>query len=58
MSNLNERNQGIINEFRANAGKVGGPFAGRSLLLLHTSGAKSGQPRKPGRLHPRRRSNS
>ncbi len=44
MSNLNERNQGIINEFRANAGKVGGPFAGRSLLLLHTCGAKSGNP--------------
>jgi len=41
----NERNLGIIQEFRANAGKVGGPFAGRSLLLLHTIGAKSGQPR-------------
>jgi len=35
----------IIQEFRANAGKVGGPFAGKSLLLLHTSGAKSGLPR-------------
>ena len=35
----------IIQEFRANAGKVGGPFAGKSLLLLHTIGAKSGQPR-------------
>jgi deazaflavin-dependent oxidoreductase (nitroreductase family) len=46
MSNpLNERNLGIINEFRANAGKVGGAFAGRSLLLLHTVGAKSGEPR-------------
>ena len=46
MSNpQNERNLGIIQEFRANAGKVGGPFAGRSLLLLHTIGAKSGQPR-------------
>ena len=46
MSNpQNERNMGIIQEFRANAGKVGGPFAGRSLLLLHTVGAKSGQPR-------------
>jgi deazaflavin-dependent oxidoreductase (nitroreductase family) len=41
----NDRNLGIIQEFRANAGKVGGPFAGRSLLLLHTAGAKSGQPR-------------
>jgi len=35
----------IIQEFRANAGKVGGPFAGKSLLLLHTVGAKSGQAR-------------
>jgi deazaflavin-dependent oxidoreductase (nitroreductase family) len=38
-------NDGIIAEFRANGGKVGGPFAGRSLLLLHTVGVKSGQPR-------------
>ena len=45
MSNPNERNLGIIKEFRSNAGKVGGPFAGRSLLLLHTCGAKSQEPR-------------
>ena len=45
MSIQNEQNMAIIQEFRANAGKVGGPFAGRSLLLLHTIGAKSGQPR-------------
>ncbi len=45
MSNPNERNMAIIQEFRANAGKVGGRFAGKSLLLLHTIGAKSGQPR-------------
>ena len=45
MSNQNERNMAIIEEFRANAGKVGGPFAGRSLLLLHTIGAKSGHER-------------
>ncbi len=45
MSNPNERNMVIIQEFRANSGKVGGPFAGKSLLLLHTIGAKSGQPR-------------
>jgi deazaflavin-dependent oxidoreductase (nitroreductase family) len=45
MSNPNERNLGIIKEFRANAGKVGGPFAGRSLLLLHTIGARSEEPR-------------
>jgi deazaflavin-dependent oxidoreductase (nitroreductase family) len=45
MSNPNERNMAIIQEFRANAGKVGGLFAGKSLLLLHTIGAKSRQSR-------------
>ena len=43
MNNPNDRNKTIINEFRANGGKVGGPFAGKTLLLLHTIGAKSGQ---------------
>ena len=38
-------NQAIIDEFRANAGKVGGYFEGANLLLLHTTGARSGQPR-------------
>ncbi|MGD0876844.1 MAG: nitroreductase family deazaflavin-dependent oxidoreductase [Anaerolineales bacterium] len=45
MSVQNDRNLGIIQEFRANGGKVGGPFAGKSLLLLHTIGAKSREPR-------------
>jgi deazaflavin-dependent oxidoreductase (nitroreductase family) len=45
MSEANERNQKIIEEFRANGGKVGGYFEGKSLLLLHTKGAKSGQER-------------
>ncbi len=45
MSNPNNWNEAIIDEFRANGGKVGGPFAGRTLLLLHTTGAKSGQER-------------
>lgn len=45
MSELNERNQRIIDEFRANDGKVGGPFEGKTLLLLHTKGAKSKQER-------------
>lgn len=45
MTTQNDRNQGIIAEFRANAGKVGGPFAGKTLLLLHTVGAKSGHER-------------
>lgn len=38
-------NQSITDEFRANDGKVGGQFAGANLLLLTTTGAKSGQPR-------------
>src|SRR5512140_2145907 len=45
MSTTKSRNQGIIDEFRANAGKVGGVFAGRTLLLLHTVGAKSARER-------------
>jgi deazaflavin-dependent oxidoreductase (nitroreductase family) len=38
-------NENIVEEFRANGGKVGGQFAGANLLLLTTTGAKSGQPR-------------
>ena len=38
-------NTSIVDEFRANGGKVGGPFEGATLLLLTTTGAKSGQPR-------------
>jgi deazaflavin-dependent oxidoreductase (nitroreductase family) len=45
MSNANEWNKATIEEFRANGGKVGGAFAGRTLLLLHTTGAKSQQQR-------------
>ena len=45
MSDEIEHNKGIISEFRANGGKVGGYFAGRTLLLLHTIGAKSQQER-------------
>ena len=39
---MSDWNKSIIEEFRANKGKVGGPFAGADLLLLHTKGAKSG----------------
>jgi deazaflavin-dependent oxidoreductase (nitroreductase family) len=45
MNNPNDWNQAIIDEFRANSGKVGGRFEGKTLLLLHTVGAKSGQER-------------
>jgi deazaflavin-dependent oxidoreductase (nitroreductase family) len=38
-------NPAVIDEFRAAAGKVGGSLSGRDLLLLTTTGAKSGQPR-------------
>ncbi|MGP4054849.1 nitroreductase/quinone reductase family protein [Mycobacterium sp. 4D054] len=38
-------NQGIIDEFRANRGKVGGQFEGFPLLLLTSTGAKSGRRR-------------
>ena len=43
MSDYNNWNQSIIAEFRANSGKVGGNFAGSTLLILHTVGAKSGK---------------
>lgn len=45
MSDFNDWNRAIIEEFRANGGKVGGQFAGAPMLLLHTTGAKSGQQR-------------
>ena len=38
-------NKSIVDEFRSNDGKVGGPFEGATLLLLTSTGAKSGQPR-------------
>jgi deazaflavin-dependent oxidoreductase (nitroreductase family) len=44
-ASVNDWNQQIIDEFRANGGKVGGPFEGMTLVLLHTRGAKSGQER-------------
>ena len=45
MAEANDWNKRIIDEFRANGGKVGGQFAGAPLLLLHTTGAKTGQAR-------------
>ena len=35
-------NKNIIEEFRSNEGRVGGPFEGHTLLLLHHRGAKTG----------------
>jgi deazaflavin-dependent oxidoreductase (nitroreductase family) len=42
---VSDWNQQIIEEFRANSGKVGGGFEGRPLLLLHHIGARSGAER-------------
>ncbi|PKV93879.1 deazaflavin-dependent oxidoreductase (nitroreductase family) [Amycolatopsis echigonensis] len=42
---MSDWNQQIIDEFRANAGKVGGMFEGRNMLLLTHTGAKSGKQR-------------
>jgi len=42
---MSDWNKKIIDEFRSNDGKVGGHFEGKTLLLLHTIGAKSGQER-------------
>ncbi|KKC04616.1 nitroreductase family deazaflavin-dependent oxidoreductase [Mycobacterium nebraskense] len=42
---INAFNKSIIDEFRTNAGKVGGQFENADLLLLTTTGAKSGQSR-------------
>ena len=42
---MSDWNKKIIEEFRANEGKVGGYFENMTLLLLHTTGAKSGLPR-------------
>jgi deazaflavin-dependent oxidoreductase (nitroreductase family) len=38
-------NTAIIEEFRGNGGKVGGRFEGAPLLLLHSTGAKTGRTR-------------
>ena len=45
MTEPNDWNTKIIEEFRANEGRVGGQFQGAPLLLLHTVGARSGKER-------------
>ncbi|HSX21828.1 MAG TPA: nitroreductase family deazaflavin-dependent oxidoreductase [Gaiellaceae bacterium] len=40
---MSDYNTAIIEEFRANGGKVGGSWEGRELLLLTTTGRKSGR---------------
>jgi deazaflavin-dependent oxidoreductase (nitroreductase family) len=43
MSQLDDFNQRVISEFRANKGNLGGQFANMPLLLLTTTGAKTGR---------------
>ncbi|HWE62117.1 MAG TPA: nitroreductase family deazaflavin-dependent oxidoreductase [Chloroflexota bacterium] len=43
MTDPNDWNRMVIEEFRANGGNVGGQFAGAPLLLLSTTGARSGR---------------
>jgi deazaflavin-dependent oxidoreductase (nitroreductase family) len=43
VSDYNDFNQGVIQEFRANEGRVGGPFEGAPVVLLHHVGRKSGK---------------
>jgi deazaflavin-dependent oxidoreductase (nitroreductase family) len=45
MTDRDEWNRRVIEEFRANDGKVGGTFEGMDLLLLHHVGARSGTER-------------
>ena len=45
MADPGDWNTKIINEFRSNGGKVGPPFEGAPLLLLTTTGRRSGTPR-------------
>ncbi len=45
---MTDFNAGVIEEFRANGGRVGGRFEGAPMLLLHSRGARSGEPR----VHP------
>ena len=46
MSDMKDFNQKIIEEFRSNNGVVGGPFEGAPLVIITTTGAKSGKRRE------------
>lgn len=43
MPDFNDWNQGIITQFRANEGRVGGPFEGAPMILVHHVGRTSGK---------------
>jgi deazaflavin-dependent oxidoreductase (nitroreductase family) len=42
---VSDWNTNIIEEFRANEGRVGGPFEGAPMIIVHSTGAKSGAER-------------
>jgi deazaflavin-dependent oxidoreductase (nitroreductase family) len=50
---MQDFNESLIAEFRANGGRVTGPFAGSPLLLLTTVGARSGEARTTPLVHTR-----
>ena len=41
-----DRNRAVMEEFRSTGGRVGGPFEGQAMVILHTIGARSGAPRE------------
>lgn len=45
MANVNDWNRQIIEEFRANEGRVGGQFEGAPMVLVHHTGRRSGSER-------------
>jgi deazaflavin-dependent oxidoreductase (nitroreductase family) len=53
MADMNEFNRKVIEEFRANRGKVGGQFEGAPMLLLTTTGARSGRAYTTPLVHTR-----
>ena len=52
---MSDYNTAIIEEFRANEGRVGGSWEGRDLLLLTTTGRKSGRPHTTPMVYTRDR---
>ncbi len=42
---MSDFNAQVIEEFRANEGRVGGPFEGAPMVLVHHTGRRSGEPR-------------
>lgn len=55
MSDMQDWNSQAIAEFRANDGKLGGNFEGAPVLLLHTTGARSGLERVNPMMYQDRR---